>query len=145
MAEIIKIKEGVAFVQINGNQIKEIKVDACKFEPTVGDHVEIYQNNQEFVLNKLKRRDDLYQSQIYDEANPVYISKCETKGTNKVIYACLALFLGGLGAHKFYAHHYFTGIIYLIFVWTLIPILLGVLEFIMALFIKADGNGYIVV
>ena len=42
--------------------------------------------------------------------------------------AILALLLGGIGAHKFYLGRAGTGIIYLIFCWTGIPLVIGVIE-----------------
>lgn len=42
--------------------------------------------------------------------------------------AILALFLGGLGAHHFYLGNTGRGIIYLVFVWTFIPMLVGLIE-----------------
>jgi TM2 domain-containing membrane protein YozV len=41
----------------------------------------------------------------------------------------LALFLGGVGAHKFYLGQTGWGIVYLIFFWTLIPALAALIEF----------------
>ncbi|EHI70831.1 TM2 domain-containing protein [Streptococcus ictaluri] len=61
---------------------------------------------------------------------------------NKVIYVLLALFLGEFGLHKFYAGQNGKGILYLIFSWTLIPGLLGVIEGIRAIFQPADKDGY---
>lgn len=52
---------------------------------------------------------------------------------NKVIAALLAFFLGFIGIHKFYLGETGTGIIYLIFFWTLIPRLISFLEGIMLL------------
>lgn len=40
----------------------------------------------------------------------------------------LALFLGGLGVHKFYLGQTGWGILYLIFCWTLIPALVALIE-----------------
>ncbi len=40
----------------------------------------------------------------------------------------LALFLGGLGAHKFYLGQTGWGVAYLIFCWTLIPALVSLIE-----------------
>lgn len=40
----------------------------------------------------------------------------------------LALFLGGLGAHKFYVGKPGVGLVYLIFFWTFIPALVGLVE-----------------
>lgn len=40
----------------------------------------------------------------------------------------LALFLGGLGVHKFYLGRPIQGILYLIFCWTFIPSLIAFVE-----------------
>lgn len=47
---------------------------------------------------------------------------------NKVIAALLAIFLGGIGIHKFYLGKVGWGIIYFIFSWTFVPALLSLLE-----------------
>lgn len=45
----------------------------------------------------------------------------------------LALLLGGLGAHHFYLGNTVRGLLYLIFVWTFIPAIAGLIEGIMYL------------
>ncbi|GIM27996.1 hypothetical protein CPJCM30710_06620 [Clostridium polyendosporum] len=47
---------------------------------------------------------------------------------SRVAAALLAIFLGGLGAHKFYLGQTGVGIVYLLFSWTLVPVILGVIE-----------------
>ncbi len=47
---------------------------------------------------------------------------------NKSTAGLLAIFLGGIGAHKFYLGQVGIGLIYLIFSWTSIPILIGIIE-----------------
>ena len=47
---------------------------------------------------------------------------------NHIVAALLAIFLGGIGAHKFYMGKITHGVIYLICCWTWIPALLGVLS-----------------
>lgn len=47
---------------------------------------------------------------------------------NQFVAALLAIFLGGLGFHRFYLGNVVTGIIYLLFCWTSIPAILGVIE-----------------
>jgi len=43
------------------------------------------------------------------------------------------LFLGGFGIHKFYLGRIGWGIVYLLFCWTAIPFILGVIEGILLL------------
>jgi TM2 domain-containing membrane protein YozV len=47
---------------------------------------------------------------------------------SKVVAALLAIFLGGLGIHKFYLGQNLQGVIYLLFCWTFIPALIAFFE-----------------
>ena len=47
---------------------------------------------------------------------------------SKNVAAILALFLGGLGVHKFYLGQGFQGLLYFLFSWTFIPAFIGLLE-----------------
>ncbi len=47
---------------------------------------------------------------------------------SKTTAALLALFLGGLGAHKFYLGKPVWGLVYLVMCWTFVPALLGLIE-----------------
>lgn len=49
------------------------------------------------------------------------------KGKNKVVAGVLALFLGGLGIHRFYLGQWW-GLFYLLFVWTFVPSLIAFIE-----------------
>ena len=47
---------------------------------------------------------------------------------SKVVAALLAIFLGGLGIHKFYLGQIGWGIVYLLFCWTGIPTIVAFIE-----------------
>jgi TM2 domain-containing membrane protein YozV len=49
-------------------------------------------------------------------------------GRTRTSAAVFALFLGGLGAHKFYLGQPGLGILYLFFFWTFIPAIVGFIE-----------------
>lgn len=49
---------------------------------------------------------------------------------NKVVAALLAFFLGSIGAHKFYLGETLSGVLYLVFFWTMIPGVIAFFEFI---------------
>jgi TM2 domain-containing membrane protein YozV len=47
---------------------------------------------------------------------------------SKLVAALLAVFLGGIGLHKFYLGRVGWGIVYLLFFWTFIPTIVGFIE-----------------
>lgn len=64
---------------------------------------------------------------------------------NKAAYILLALFLGGVGAHKFYAGKIGSGLLYLVFSLTFIPAIIALFEALNALGKRADEFGRITV
>lgn len=63
----------------------------------------------------------------------------------KGIYILLALLLGGIGAHKFYAGKWVVGILYLLFSWTYIPVCLALFDLLFAAFQRPNQYGQITV
>lgn len=57
-----------------------------------------------------------------------YAPAANPSGKSKVTAGILAILLGGLGIHKFYLGKPGKGILYLIFCWTYIPAILGLIE-----------------
>ncbi len=51
-----------------------------------------------------------------------------SEGKSKMLAGIFAIVLGGLGVHKFYLGNIILGIVYLIFCWTGIPSLIGLVE-----------------
>ena len=47
---------------------------------------------------------------------------------NKTLYVLCALFLGGVGIHKFYADKVGQGVLHLVFFWTLIPTIVSIIH-----------------
>ena len=62
---------------------------------------------------------------------------------NKIVYILLAVLLGGIGAHKFYCGKIGIGILYLVFCWTGIPEIAGLIEGILAIGKPNDALGNI--
>lgn len=67
------------------------------------------------------------------------------KSVKKVTYVLLALLLGGLGIHNFYAGKAGLGILYIIFCWTFIPAFAAFIQAIIALCQPSDINGNILI
>jgi len=51
-----------------------------------------------------------------------------SSGSRRLVAILLAFLLGGLGAHKFYLGQIGLGILYLLFCWTFIPAIIGLIE-----------------
>lgn len=66
------------------------------------------------------------------------------KKVNKMVYALLAIFLGGLGIHKFYAGKPIMGIVFIALDLVFgLGALVGLVEGIVALTKQADADGMI--
>ena len=62
---------------------------------------------------------------------------------NKGVYIGLCLILGGIGAHKFYAGKWVQGLLYLGFSWTGIPVVIALIDLVVAMFKRSDEYGEI--
>ncbi len=63
-----------------------------------------------------------------DDQQAAFLVQYNANRRNPTLAVLLALFLGGIGAHKFYLGQTGTGILYLVFFWTYIPTILGFIE-----------------
>lgn len=60
---------------------------------------------------------------------------------NKLVASLLAIFLGGFGIHKFYLGRAGQGILMLVFAWTGIPEVIGIIQgILMLLMSKKEFN-----
>jgi len=55
-------------------------------------------------------------------------SSASGNGPDRTTAGLLAILLGGLGVHKFYMSNTGMGVLYLLFCWTFIPAVIGVIE-----------------
>jgi TM2 domain-containing membrane protein YozV len=128
--KIIKILDDTVLVAKQDKSLIEVNIKDFDFPPKIDDEIEVYQNENHTIIKKVEK-------QLKTIEKP--------KGTipvQKLTYSLLAIFLGGLGAHKFYIGKIKTGILMLLFCWTYIPAIIGLIEGLVALSKKSD-NGYI--
>lgn len=162
MDKIISINEEIVCIGTTSGQIKEVRRCDLTFEPRIGDFVECFENESRVVVNKV---DPAPQSgdanvqgngtgnitvNVTNASNNTAPEGCVQAGVtgkvvNKIAYILLALFLGGVGGHKFYAGKIGAGILYLVFCWTFIPAIIALIEMIIAITKPSDANGNIVV
>lgn len=61
-------------------------------------------------------------------ASPPTALRSAGERKSKFSAGLIALFLGGIGIHKFYLNRTKEGVLYLLFCWTLVPSVLGLLD-----------------
>ncbi|MFC0232705.1 TM2 domain-containing protein [Vagococcus entomophilus] len=152
MAKVIKLDLEEVVISNGEAGIVRIPYEELDFKPELHDEVELYQDGDNLIVTKCKKNSDSIEDKIHinivnensqQQSNNNYVQA--GKVVNKTVYIILAVFLGGLGAHKFYAGKTGSGIMYLIFCWTWIPSVLAIISAISAAFKKSDGNGNIIV
>lgn len=66
--------------------------------------------------------------QLPEDKKMLFMMQYNTVQKNPTTAVLLAVFLGGIGAHKFYMGQVGLGIVYLLFSWTWIPAIIGIIE-----------------
>lgn len=79
---------------------------------------------------------------IQQQAETDYTKALEQSGKSKMVAGLLGILLGSLGAHKFYLGSIGMGILYLVFCWTGIPSIVGLIEGIIYL-VASDKEFYL--
>lgn len=78
---------------------------------------------------------------VRQSAPPNSLAAVAQNGKSKLAAALFALLLGGIGIHKFYLGSVGWGIVYLLFCWTFIPAIIGLIEGILLLVMsESDFN-----
>lgn len=67
----------------------------------------------------------------------------EKRLVNRKKYIRLALLTGWCGGHRFYTHQYKTAVLYLVLFWSGFPIAMTIVDLMIALPMKPDENGMI--
>lgn len=87
------------------------------------------------IINKSRKKAEQSEANITKMVNSLpqekqmqFIMQVNSVKKNPTTAVLLALFLGGLGAHKFYLGKTGMGIVYLIFSWTTLPAWISIIE-----------------
>ncbi len=164
MARILKIENEIVSVGNDDGSLTEVRIEDCNFNPNVGDEVTIFNSENKTICIKAEaKKEDKSDVQDLIKNGGININVSQNQGSNntgtpdtyynigskhavnKIPYVILAILLGGIGVHKFYAGKPGQGILYLLFCWTYIPALIALIEGIIACCQKEDSCGRILV
>jgi TM2 domain-containing membrane protein YozV len=166
MSKIIKVDmhAGVAYIGMDDNSIKQARLIDLNFTPHIGDEVEVFEDESNLIVVKKENTEkkESVENDVSTTSNgaininvsnnqcingPTYTGAVATnkRVVNKITYALLAIFLGSIGVHHFYAGYNGKGITSLLLCWTAIPAIIAFIEGICALCKTADANGNILV
>ncbi len=151
MSKILSVTNTIVSIGTDDGAIKEVRSEDLNFVPHIGDKVEIFETDTKVIVSKIEDvptstpgggiNINLQNTQTTPTTNFV----AQGKVVGKVAYCVLAIFLGGLGVHKFYAGKSGAGVAMILFCWTGIPSVIGLIDGIVGLTKKADSNGNIIV
>lgn len=142
----IKCPETIIGRNVNCPKCKNPFLASLQYEPSISHELEI-ENEPPSNNKKTKNVDEKFCTECGEiiKLKAEICPKCGVRqlpnntgnfgdpapnGKSRITAALLAIFLGGLGIHKFYLGQSGVGIIYLLFCWTLIPSLLALIDFI---------------
>lgn len=125
------------------------KESTFEFTPRVGMKLNVFEADGKKYY--LEIESDNYEERREEDEVKIIVNNVGSRHSsdeiiiNKTSYVIMALFLGGLGVHKFSTGRVGIGLIYLLFSLTGIPSIIGFIEGCIALSKEADMNGNIVV
>lgn len=112
---------------------------ACKF---CGEKLAVQQAAQQLNQQAVQQQAAPQPQTVYVQ-QPIYVQQPQPQYVtainpawpikSKVVAGILAILLGGIGIHKFYLGKIGSGILYILFCWTGIPAVIGLIEGIMYL------------
>jgi len=79
-------------------------------------------------VKKAEMNINMLMGRVPQDKQMLFMMQYNNSKKNPTTAVLLALFLGGLGIHKFYMGQTFLGILYLLFSWTGIPSIVGFIE-----------------
>ncbi len=136
MAKILKVDHAGRTVSLGmeNSTVKDISIDSFNFKPEVGKEVDVFFKDDGSCIVTEVNHPDVFGAAVSSDGK---------HRVGKTAYILCALFLGGLGVHKFISGKTLQGILYLIFCWTCIPAIIALIEGLMACGKKPDAQGMI--
>lgn len=125
MPKVILVTSEQVTLGMENGTLREVLISDLNFSPRVGDCVEIFETGDRLIVSKVEKAET---TGVLGNGIPVNTGNSGMgyrRPVNKYIYCLLAIFLGDFGIHKFYAGRIGSGVVCILFCWTLIPGIIG--------------------
>ncbi len=133
MAKVIKITDDIVYIGLENEKMVKVAKQAISWDVKVGEIVDVHQSDDEILVSR-------HLNKVVTSNNPYAYSG---NVVNKIVYIIVAILLGGFGIHKFIVGKTGTGLMFLLFCWTFVPAIIGIIEGVSAISKPADENGNI--
>lgn len=148
--KIIKITEEIITIEMDNGTIKEVRRCDVDFTPKLEDLVDVFEDKDQVIVTRRKEAANAANGGInINMTNSVhtgeYVATEGKKVVNKIAYCLFEFLLGSFRAQYFYSGKIGKAIACVLFFWTGIPGVIGVVVAILALIKPADPNGNILV
>lgn len=145
MPKVVGFENNVVLIGMDDGTLQEYDICLFNFDPQLHDPVEIFRHDDRVVISKAGAARTAGEAPWNGGVNiNVNAGTSSTYHVvNKVLYAVFAILLGDLGVHEFYAGYIGRGVVSLLFFWTGIPAIIGLIKGIVALTRGADSAGNI--
>ncbi|MCL2818053.1 MAG: TM2 domain-containing protein, partial [Clostridiales bacterium] len=135
MAKIISVSNDIVEIGEDNGTLTEVRLSDLSFAPRVGDSVDVFRSESSLRVTLAQNQhqggwpvaqsgsgininlSQLQQSTQQSVQPQTYVQA--GKVVNKITYILCAILLGGVGVHKFIAGKTGTGVVFIIFCWTL--------------------------
>ncbi len=102
--------------------------------------------NLEAELNELEELNDPKpEGKVKQFFNRFFDNTSQRIRVKKKTYILLAIFTGLVGGHRFYSKKWYVAVLYLLTCWTIIPVTMTICDLLVALPMKADEEGCILI
>ncbi len=152
MAKIIQVTPEIVTIGFDDGSMTEVRRCDLTFVPQMWEEVEVYRNETKTIVsrvikNQFQNSPNGININVNNSVVPQYpqYSYPNKKVVSKTVYCLLAFFIGGLGIHRFYAGKIGSGILFVCFCWTGIPVFISFIDLISGLCKKSDSHGNILV
>lgn len=118
MPKVIDIQADTVLLGMDDNSIREVKLSDCNFVPSIGDEVDIFENESVIIVSKAKQQTTVVTDSL--------VNTPQKRNSKESLTAIIfGTFFGHFGAHNFYLNNSASAKLQLVLIFTVLVIPTG--------------------